>query len=234
MVFCFPNAGGGGTQYLSWRRALPSSLWLQPIQLPGRDNRIVEPPEFDPGEIAEALMHRVDRPYALYGHSMGGVLACEVVRELIRRGGRLPDVVYLGACLPPHVDHGWVRHWAGLDDDELLDEVAGLGGIPSAVLEQASVRRRVAAVMRSDVVWLDSIPPDRLGRLPVAIVAFAGADDPLVGPAAMAHWDRYTSEDFTLRSIRGGHLFHMENAHALTSAIANDVTSTGGNLHGIR
>ncbi|GAA3082006.1 hypothetical protein GCM10020000_79930 [Streptomyces olivoverticillatus] len=71
VLYCLPNAGGGGTHYLSWRRLLPETLWAQPVQLPGRENRLAEEPRFTAAEVAAALAAHVDRPYALYGHSMG-------------------------------------------------------------------------------------------------------------------------------------------------------------------
>ena len=44
-LFCFPHAGGGTSAFRMWSEGLPSTVEVCPIQLPGREGRISEPPE---------------------------------------------------------------------------------------------------------------------------------------------------------------------------------------------
>ncbi|WP_369395543.1 thioesterase II family protein (plasmid) [Streptomyces sp. CG1] len=241
ILFCLPNAGGGAAPYLAWQRLLPPRLWAQPVQLPGRENRIGEPSAFDAGELAEGLARRADRPFALYGHSMGGVLACEAARVLLARGAPAPRRLYLGASHPPHLPCEWVRRWRALPDDALLAEVARLGGIPREVLGHGVIRRRLTTVLRSDLDWLAARPTTVPAPLPVPVVAVAGSDDPLAGPSVMPHWAPVTSAGLTVHTVRGGHLFHTEDPGALVALILADLlvgptgptrTSPEGDRHG--
>ena len=84
-MFCLPYAGGGASAYTGLLREL-TDLTVVPIQLPGRENRIAEPPAFTIQEIADEIAPATDAPYLLYGHSMGARIAFEVARELRRRG----------------------------------------------------------------------------------------------------------------------------------------------------
>ena len=89
-LLCLPYAGGGASAFRHWPDALTSSIEVCPVQLPGRENRFVEAP-FTRAEavveaMAPALRPVLDRPYALFGHSMGAMLGFELIRHLRRRG----------------------------------------------------------------------------------------------------------------------------------------------------
>src|SRR5687767_8117681 len=87
-LFCFPYAGGGLAAYRSWPNQLPADVEVCPIQLPGRDERMAENPFSDLPALVEALTEalapRLAAPYALFGHSMGALIAYELVRGLRR------------------------------------------------------------------------------------------------------------------------------------------------------
>ena len=95
VLFCLPPAGAGASCYRQWPAALGPEVEVRAVQLPGRENRLAEEPRIDVAGLAAAVAEAADRPYALFGHSMGGRLAYEVIRELRRTGGPLPRVVYV-------------------------------------------------------------------------------------------------------------------------------------------
>jgi surfactin synthase thioesterase subunit len=100
-LFCLPFAGGAASAYARWRKDLPGEIDLQPVQLPGREVRLAEEPFISIPEITAAILRRVDRPYAIYGHGMGARIGFEVVRELRRRAAPMPVRLYVGAAAPP-------------------------------------------------------------------------------------------------------------------------------------
>lgn len=215
VLFCVPHAGGGGVGYKPWSAMLPASVHVQPVQLPGRETRAAEAPDFDPADLARALAARAGGlPYAIYGHSMGGVLAQEVVRELMRLGEPLPERLVVGASHPPHVESAWIGRWRSLRDEELLEEIIALGGTPEVVRRHPRLRDRLVRVLRADVGWLSGyrLPPaEEMPReLPVPIAAIAGARDPIAPPEAMAAWRELTSGGFALTVIDAGHFFHLD------------------------
>jgi surfactin synthase thioesterase subunit len=190
---------------------VPDSLWPQPIQLPGRENRIAEPPTFDTATVADALRFRIDRPYVLYGHSMGAVLAVELARELASRALRRPERLYLAASCPPHVRAPSLIRWRGLADDELLAEVDRFCGLPASVLALPKLRARLITVLRSDLDWLAAradIAPQPVGP----IVTIAGDDDAICPARLQTPWSGYSTTPLRAVGVPGGHLFHMSNA----------------------
>lgn len=214
VVYCLPNAGGGASAFAGWRAAAPDWLWVRPVQLPGRENRIAEPPEFDVDELAGAIAGDAGRRFCLYGHSMGGVLACEVARRLAATTP--PQRLCVGASLPPHAPGDWTRRWAEADDEGLLGEVAALGGVPEVVLGHPRVRRQVVRVLRADIAWLAAQRSS--APLPLPITALTGTHDPLVPPETATRWAGLTG-DFTSAVVPGGHLFHVDYPHATVTAL---------------
>src|SRR5258706_15187711 len=77
-LFTFPFAGGGSVVYRDWGDKL-KGVDVFCAALPGRERRIVEPPIGDlrllTDKLLPALLPFTDRPFILFGHSMGALIA---------------------------------------------------------------------------------------------------------------------------------------------------------------
>jgi surfactin synthase thioesterase subunit/phosphopantetheinyl transferase len=240
-LFCLPYAGAGTSAFHGWAEALGAEVDVQPVALPGREGRIAEPPEIDVAEVAAALAARVSdsspsrvgattspegRPYAIYGHSMGGRLGAEVVHRLRHLGAPLPVRLYLGGCRPP----GTANPLTGLTragDGELVARLAALGGVPAEVLGEPELLALLLPAIRADLEWIDRHadrpePPVPV-PVPVPVVAFAGADDPVAAPTEMCGWARHTTAGFRLETLPGDHFFLHRSRQRLTAAIRADL-----------
>src|SRR5262245_17824866 len=83
-LFCLPYAGGGTATYRHWPSSLPKDIDVCPVFLPGRERRFLEPAFCRIGPLVEslaaAMAPAMDRPFALFGHSMGALIAFELAR----------------------------------------------------------------------------------------------------------------------------------------------------------
>ena len=102
-LFCFTPAGAGPTVYTSnsWAK-LPPSIELAPVLLPGRAQRFGEQPLKTVAAIAQQAFEGLrpalgERPYALYGHSLGSCVALEFARLIVAAGLPRPIHVFLAA-----------------------------------------------------------------------------------------------------------------------------------------
>ena len=98
-LLCFHHAGGGAAVYRRWGHDLSSSMEVAAVQLPGRANRLAEPPIADVPSLVDALVsnlapHLVGR-FAFFGHSMGAFVAFEIACELRRQGWALPELMMI-------------------------------------------------------------------------------------------------------------------------------------------
>ncbi len=210
LMFCLHHAGGGALTYARWQAYLPIEVSVQPIRLPGRENRITEAAEFSIDELAEAIATRVDRPYLLYGHSMGGVLATCLAQ-------RLPPAlaVCVGASAPPMHGRDWLNRWCAAADADLLTELVALGAVPDLALRSHVLAERILRPLRADLTWLAGQQATPV-RLP--LLAIAGRADPLAGPDVMRHWRDAAFDEFRMDIVEGGHLFHLERPPAPLTA----------------
>ncbi|MFB9531895.1 thioesterase II family protein [Nonomuraea roseola] len=224
-MFCLPFAGGGASAYTPLQRDL-ASLEVVPLQLPGRENRLSEPPAFTVHEVADEIAPATGAPYALYGHSMGARLAFEVVRELRRRGLPQPTRLYVGGAHPPHLRVP-LAATADLPDDAFIDQLVRRAGAMAELREEPELRELMLPLLRSDLAWIKRYRYTPELPLDTSIVAFAGVDDGEVGPSDMLGWARHTAHGFGLRTVRGGHLFvkdtHEELARLITADLAGEV-----------
>ncbi|GAA2381523.1 hypothetical protein GCM10010404_42320 [Nonomuraea africana] len=197
-----------------------------PLQLPGRENRLAEPPAFSVREVADEIAPATSTPYALYGHSMGARLAFEVVRELRRRDLPPPTRLYVGAAHPPHLRVP-LAATADLPDDAFIDQLVRRAGALAELRDEPELRELMLPLLRSDFAWIKRYRYTPEPPLDTPVVAVAGVDDGEVGPSDMLGWARHTAAGFGLRTVRGGHFFvkdtHEELARLITADLADEV-----------
>ncbi len=207
---CVPHAGGSARTFLRWQRSMPPSIRVVPLEMAGRGRRTRDPRPPTLTDAAVDLAARLDprAPYAILGHSLGGLIAYEMARLLSDGAHIAPSFVVLAACRPPHLLSG-SRYalLADLSDDDLIDELAPDGRIPESVRHSA-MRQWFLPVIRGDIALAANYLPDPVAEpLPVNLLVWHGIADPATPPNALREWQRYTSRLFSVEAFPGGHFF---------------------------
>ncbi|MGK5557588.1 thioesterase II family protein [Actinomadura kijaniata] len=207
-LFCLPHAGGSAVFYRAWAKEISPAVEVQVVQYPGRADRMRDPLVSDAGQltrlIAGAVAPLTDRPFALFGHSMGAVLAYEVAR-LLQRRGHVPVHLFASGARPPH-DRGGER-LADKDDDTLVAEVVGLGGTDAEAMRDPELRELVLPYIRNDFALIENYTHVPGPRLTVPLTAFTGDADPHVDAARAARWGELTDGPFASREFPGDHFY---------------------------
>ena len=106
-LFCFPYAGAGSMVYSSWPDGLPDHVEVISLLYPGRESCLRVSPfiSMHPmiNVLVEEIIPKLDRPFAFFGHSMGGLIAFELARELRRRQCSLPTHLFISSRRAPHL-----------------------------------------------------------------------------------------------------------------------------------
>jgi len=221
-LFCLPFAGGSATIYRGWPALLPPHIEVQAAQLPGRAVRLKEPPVDEFGRLADTLAAAVlaaaDRPYALYGHSMGALLAFEVARRA-EAAGRPCELLAVGAHPAPHLPRR-VRPISDLPDAEFIEALRTMSGTPEAVLRAADLMRLLLPALRADFRVCETYAYRPAPPLTSPILALGGLDDVLAGPDDVEAWARHSTAGVDVRIVDGGHFFVATHAPLVVDLVA--------------
>ena len=208
-LLCFSYAGGTPSAFRGWQEHLDDAAHVVTVLLPGRGLRLREAPytEIRPlaDDIATALIeHHLTADYAMFGHSMGALLAYEVCCELIRRGRAEPRHLFVSGSKAPHLYGGRTDH--ALPDQRLRHLVRDLGGLGPDGIGDAYFDRRVP-VLRADLRVCDQYQWAPRAPLHCPMTAFSAADDPIATPAEVEAWREYTTGSLLHRHLPGNHFY---------------------------
>lgn len=230
-LFCFPFAGGGASIFRLWPAGLPSSVELCALQLPGRESRLREPAHQRIGplldEIVDAITPELDRPFALFGHSKGALVAFELGRELRRRGLPSPTLLIASGRVAPQLPPRR-RPIHALPEAEFRDELRRLDGTPRAVLDHHELMSLFSPVIRADLAVNESYVYRAEPPLDVPLLALGGRDDPLVHADDLDAWETQTSSRFECVRFDGGHFFLQTAAPALLATLTRVLSGSLG------
>lgn len=227
-LFCFPPAGRGASAYRGWQDRLPGHVEVWPVQLPGREARIGEPAfdRIDPlvEAVAAAVGPHLDRPYAVFGHSMGAVVGFEVARRLRHLAGKEPAHLFVCGYNAPRSPR-LIPSVANLTAPELSAALRRIGGTPEAVLADDEVMEVMAPLLRADFGVCETYvyrPGPPLGG---PVTAYAGADDEFVTWHGLDGWRAETTGRFQIRLAPGGHFLPQTDPAAVTARLAADLAA---------
>ncbi|MEV6850971.1 alpha/beta fold hydrolase [Actinoplanes sp. NPDC051411] len=220
-LYCFPHAGGAAGEYARWAAHTPG-LRLVAVQPPGRAHNLgaralTAMPELV-GEILAQV--RFTPPFALFGHSLGALVAFEVARAL----GPRPLRLFVSSCPAPPLP-GPARPLHLLDDAGLH---AGIerrwGPLPAATRSDRDLLAAALACYRADLTVLETYEHVPGPRLRCPVTAIAGADEPAAG-TWMAGWREHTGRAFESRERPGGHFHTRDDLDGLGRLLGDTVRS---------
>ncbi|HWM03117.1 MAG TPA: alpha/beta fold hydrolase [Actinophytocola sp.] len=223
-LFCLPYAGSGASVFRGWSAVFGPRVEVLGVQLPGREARMREPRVIDPARVADAIAAAADRPFGIFGHSMGGRIGFEVIRELRRTGRQLPERFYPSGINPPDLmSVGPFDGLSRLDDEALTARLEAGGGVPAAVLAEPELFELLLPILRSDLTWVDDYTYVEDESLPIPVLAFAGDNDPVAPVDRMAGWAKHTTADYRLHTVSGGHFFLNDHVRTIAGLIEADL-----------
>jgi medium-chain acyl-[acyl-carrier-protein] hydrolase len=217
-LLCLPFAGGSHREFQPWASALPPWVELWSALLPGRAQRFLEPPfralPALVGAIADQICLSSDlRPLALFGHSMGGLVAYELVRELTRRGGPRIGHLFASGAAAPHLPR--LREWHQMPEEQLLSEIAALNCVPYEVLSHMELLRVMLPTLRADFQVLETYHHVPGPPVPCPITIFAGTADHLVDSRLLPEWNAHSADPCKIVVFEGDHFFIHQHASAM-------------------
>lgn len=224
-LFCFPYAGGRASIFRSWMDGLPSDMEICSIQLPGREERLREPPYKRLAPLVQALADAIapylDRPFAFYGHSMGALVSFEVARELRKKYDRQPVALHLAAFRAPQLPNPNIKIYHL--PTEVFKVVLRADGIPETILQNDELMQLMLPTLRADYEVCDTYEYREEPPLSCPFFLYCGQEDVRIREADMQGWPVHTLEQSRLTLVPGSHLFLHTAQDFLISEISRSL-----------
>ncbi len=228
-LFCFPYSGAAANVFRLWSKSLPASVELCPVQLPGRSTRMSEPAIQSATALVLAVVNglypELDKPFAFYGHSLGGLVAFEAARELRRRGGPSPVHLFVSARIAPQL-RLTLSPVHKLPQREFLQQIQErYNSIHPQLADNAEVLALVLPTLRADLEVHETYEHRPEAPLACPISAFGAEQDTTVSKAQLEAWRGQTATEFSLQMFPGGHLFIQTEEAAFLAALSGKLAT---------
>lgn len=221
-LLCVPFAGAGASFFHPWRTLAGDRWRVTSVELPGRERRILETPYRN---VVEAARNSVDDIVAelgegartvLFGHSLGAVLAYELVHLLSARDVHVERLVVSGSPGP------WTqreRRATGLPDEEFLARVEEFAGFRHEALDHPEMRELILPVLQADCEMHENYLPSTDEPVSVPICSIRGEVDGLVSAEQAQQWQKATTGGFGYAEFPGDHMYLVDHAPRILDLI---------------
>ncbi|PWK05287.1 thioesterase II family protein [Tumebacillus permanentifrigoris] len=221
-LLCFPFAGGYSVSYRPLSLALKSNWGVICTEPPGHGtNR--DPLQDDLTKLIDLYEEQLDdyfhSPFALFGHSMGGIVTYELLGRLEKRG-IFPEVAFISGMAPPHIPRVKRQHE---DDEKFIALLRSYGGLPDEILQERELLELFLPVLRNDFASIDNFTYTEMTPLRTKIHFLSGEQDVVATPEVMAEWSRYAQRS-EFHRFPGGHMFPVKHADEIAKLIQRVLT----------
>lgn len=225
-LFGLPYAGGNMWAYRALEASLPPGVKLVGLELPGRGRRGNEPlaKSLDAlaDDVARQIQARATGRYAIFGHSMGGLVGLLTVRRLAQAGVPLPEVFFVSGCEAPSMQTRRRRHL--LSPTEFVDMLREMGGCPPDVLADRELLEFFEPILRADFQAVETWEPVSGPAIDVPLVVLRGTEDEVSQESARA-WAKESTRPSSFAEFEGGHFFILQHWPAIASIIKTHLVS---------
>lgn len=214
-LLCLPYSGASAMVYSRWRRKLPEWLQVKPVELPGRGARFDEPLQTDMRELAMQLAREqrssLKAPYALFGHSLGALLAWEMAHAFRALGAPEPVALFASGTAAPTMRSDYDRGFSEpRTDAQLIEQLRALGGTSEEVLGNAELMSLTLPILRADFLLCGRFQPQERPPLKCPVHVFGGKAD-RASTEQLIGWSQETLGSFSVDMLAGGHFFIREH-----------------------
>lgn len=228
-LFCFPYAGGGASVFRSWQGFLGDKVEVLPAHYKGHEDRITDKPISSMKELVddiyEELKYLADRPFFMFGHSVGSRVSYELSLRFEKEDNKYFKGLMVSAGLAP--DRPEISPIYDLPDKEFYIGLNKYNKTPEEIYSDKALWNIFEPILRADFKLADTYYNPHETRLSVPILGLRGTKDLEVSSEDILEWGRYTKKGFQSENIEGAHLFIDTNPQPLLKEIKSFINRTG-------
>jgi len=214
LLFSLPYAGGSSVIFYKWKSYLHSSIELYPIELKGRGKRFNENFYESIEEAVDAIFNQIKdeivyNDYAIYGHSMGSIIAYELCYKICKNDVRKPKYIFFSVREPPDskIKKDSIHN---LQDQDFINRIMGFGGTSKELINNNQLLDVFLPILRSDFRMIETYKyKEKLNSIQCNITVMYGKQDPVSFENLLA-WEKHCSGKVNIYNFEGNHFFKQE------------------------
>lgn len=221
-LICFPYLGGYSLSFLDLANALGDAFDFWAAVPPGHigeSSGLIE-------DIVSLTEHyfkgfkRIAREgYTLFGHSMGGVIACYLANRIAKLANfPMPKAIVLSASASPDKFH--LEKYSKLSDEALMNLIVSYGAMPKKLLSDRELMSYLLPIFRADYRVLESTADCPFEPLDIPVYFLLGEKDSVDSLSEILAWRKYFSDQVQLFYIKNGaHMFIHDKAQIVAERL---------------
>jgi surfactin synthase thioesterase subunit len=223
-MFCLPFAGGNKYSYRQYQDHAPSFINIIPLEYAGRGGRVKDPLSGDIVAVLNDLYAQVtnlidSHKYAIYGHSMGGLLASLLARKLIRNNYKPPVHLFITGTPGPSALSRTENKRHLLGKNEFINELRSLNGMPEEILRDKELLDYLEPVLRADFKVTENYIHTEMDRLDIPMTVITGTEENMK-PEDIFLWQKETNAAVDFRRMPGNHFFIHQSPFEIIQIVA--------------
>ena len=229
-LFMFHSMGAGASMFAGFINKPPADTDIYAAQLPGRENRLNEEIYTNLNKLLPDLEAAIvpllegKQPFAIYGHSFGGIIAFELTRLLRRKYNKEPLHFFCSATMAPQTTLSWKNRDVMKASTISSNSEQKLIGLMSYIDDMDFVKK-ILPGMRRDMPLLTGYEYKEDAKFNCPITVFSAMEDEVTLPEEMAGWMEHTNAQFRQELVHGDHWFISRNKDFIHKQITNDLNS---------
>lgn len=226
-LFCLPYAGGSSSIYSRWNKCLSDFIEIYPIEFAGRGKRYSDSLYENFGQAVNDIYKLIEKDiamspaYSIFGHSLGGLIAYELIHKIIQEGKPQPEHIFFSGAKAPNFERNKNKIHE-LPDNEFMQKIIELGGTPREVIENKELQEIVLPILKADFRINETYKyTEKEQKIGCDITVLYGKHENVKNDE-ITEWRNYTSGKCGIYMLEGNHFFintHTDDVIAIINKV---------------
>lgn len=222
-LICFPYAGSGASLFYPWVNFLSKDFEVWAFQPPGHEELMDQRLISDLAEMKQYILQKIipiiNRPFILFGHSLGSVLAYETTKELQKRN-MVPISLTVSGRQPPHLKSK-MHLIAHLNNEDFIKEVFELNGTPPELMASKDFLEMATPILRADFKLAENYQIKIEEKIKCPVSVLGSTTDKWIDTKEIAEWSKTTEKPCETRIFEGDHFYLKQNPRLVAEYLNN-------------
>lgn len=227
-LICLPYAGGSAYCFQPLTEFWPENWRVSTISYPGRGERMGASLVYDMESLVEdcwiQIKGKIDKPYAILGHSLGSCLTYLLAHKIELENGPAPIHLFLSGTDAPSTPVETPYRYL-LSKKAFQEKLLSYGGISNEILNNAEAFDFFEPIIRADFQAVETWKYKKRGRLTIPATIITGTEEKMKA-ADIQRWQDEFDTKIKFNKLPGNHFFLFEHPKAFVDIIAKDLKHT--------